>query len=37
MKKDCAPCQFKSVFSDFLYNYLNINDLKEHLAIFSGQ
>jgi len=37
MKKDCAPCQFKSVLSDFLYNYLNINNLKERLAIFSGQ
>ncbi|SCQ17531.1 hypothetical protein TFUB4_00052 [Tannerella forsythia] len=34
MKKDCAPCQFKSVLSDFLYNYLNINDLKKTLSDF---
>ncbi|TYK34083.1 TIGR04149 family rSAM-modified RiPP [Bacteroides pyogenes] len=33
MKKDCGPCQFKSVLSDFFYNYLNINNLKERLAI----
>jgi hypothetical protein len=34
MKKDCAPCQFKSVLSDFLYNYLNINDIKKTLSDF---